>query len=149
MKFKEKEGKFSMGVVSKGNCEVCGKEAECYEQYIHDDEEEETLGGVKAAEKAEMEFRAKLTKEEFIGYHPGLKGEIFGTMKAMFSTKKNPYGEVNVCRLKDIHKTQLDKQRVKKVICNRANPKVEPWKSLLEELELCNCGKNEVCDKCS
>lgn len=35
-KDKKKEGKFSKFPISRGRCELCGIESDCYEQYLHD-----------------------------------------------------------------------------------------------------------------
>ncbi len=53
-------------------------------------------------------------------------------------------------RFREKLRNLISKQKVKAILINRVNPKVEPWRSLLEELGLCNCvGEKERCDKCA
>ncbi len=51
----------------------------------------------------------KITEEEFLKEHSGLIGKVFAICVG---------GERNNCHIGDIHKTQLDKQKVKGTIDN-------------------------------
>ena len=56
----------------------------------------------KILDKVENNINTEIT--EFEKKYPKFKGKIFSAVKAMFSTKKNPFGMVAVVRIKDFKK---------------------------------------------
>ena len=58
-----------------------------------------------------------LTKKEFLKEHPSLNGKVFD-----FEHSYDPDEEGDSCYIWDVHETQLEKQKVKKIIDDNVEP---------------------------